>query len=367
MTLYAQQNLGASISELAITDDQQDEAIRSHERGATVPTVLVPGLVWISTSNPAIQAADLSSALVSPASHAEAALLRRSSDWLYLMDTRHPQLNAGGTVKLTQNLDCGTKALTNLGPSTGGTNAARRVDVLLKDGTNPATANISMGGNRLTNLGAPSAATDAVRKQDLDAAGSISSQQFVHAGSITDPTYLLTHHPLGDGATIIRSFIQTTRKPRVLDISMFGSAVRSDNNDRQGWVEAQLRLSYAPPVSDPGGPFRHGLGYIRFNQFPSSGPDGTAFTGLLGVHGDTPRFGGVRWKMNQYIGSVGSSLLKFRLSVEWFHGNYTEGPYVNASGLLIYIEDNNPPLHKLTFSNSTSGTGQLILNVLGWD
>lgn len=367
MSLYGPQNLGASISEFAIADDGQDEAIRSHERGSSEPTVLIAGLNWNSTNNTIIQAADGASALVSPGTHADAILTRKASSWQYLLDARYPQLNAGGTVKLEADLDCGAQKLTNLGPSTLATSAARRTDVVLKDGGNDFTADQSMGGNKLTNVGTPTAAGDAATKAYVDSGGAASTEQFVHAGILGGANYLLTEHPSGDGGTVTESFIETAKPPRELSLSIFGSVVQSDNNSRQGRVQMQLELQYIPPFSDPGGAMLHGLGSVEFFDFYGTADQNNYVTELLGKVQATTRFGGLRWQMNQYRVSNDVTLLPFRLSVEFFHNNYNGGSYTNASGLLIYIENTSTPLHKLTESDSTSGTGQLVLNVTGWD
>ena len=107
MGLWAPQALGSSISAMAVADDGQDEAIRSHERGPTAPTSKPTGLLWNSTDTSTLTGAGLPSG--------DGMLRWNGSAWTGLMDLTQKQVNAGGTIAYAANQPMGGFIHTGLG------------------------------------------------------------------------------------------------------------------------------------------------------------------------------------------------------------------------------------------------------------
>lgn len=146
MTVYAQQNLGSNVSTFAATDDSQDEAIRSHERGSVAPTVKPNGLVWFSTDSATLAGAGFGGGV------SEAALRWDGSDWVGLLDVAEKALNAGGTVVWEADQDAGGFVLGGLADGAAVDEAATVGQTMLLDGSNAMTADLPMGGNLITGL-----------------------------------------------------------------------------------------------------------------------------------------------------------------------------------------------------------------------
>lgn len=173
MTAYANIIVGANLSGFATAINTQNEAIRTHERGSAVPSVLAAGLVWHSLDP--VTLGNLG--LTIP----EALLIRTiSNSWGFLLDPRHAQINAGGTVAMGADLPMRDGAgnrhkITGLKAGTAGDDATRMDQQILRDGSQAFTADQSMGGFRLTNLAAPTDANDAARLADLSSGAFLDS------------------------------------------------------------------------------------------------------------------------------------------------------------------------------------------------
>lgn len=153
MTIYQATNLGENLSQFAVGDDAQDQAIIAHQAGSVEPTIKPHGTLWLRTDYP---------------TYGEALLYRTvGGAWSMLADPDYAALNAGGTVPLAADLPCGGQKLTGLAAGSAAGHSVRYEQAVLVSGANPLAANLNMGGFRLTGVGIPTAATDAARRGDF--------------------------------------------------------------------------------------------------------------------------------------------------------------------------------------------------------
>ncbi len=167
---YQTIGLGTNLSQLASNIDMQNEAIRSHERGTTEPTIKPNGLIWFRTDYPTL---------------GNAMVQWNGSAWVLLLDPDFPALNAGGSVAAAADLPMASHKLTGLAAGTTAGDSVRFEQVVLASGANSMSGDLNLNGHTLTNLGAdldmhtkkitnlaaPGANNDAARKVDVDNAG----------------------------------------------------------------------------------------------------------------------------------------------------------------------------------------------------
>lgn len=158
MPLYQSQVLGTSLSTIVSSDDLQDEAIRTFERGAIVPTIRPTGLLHNSSDTTILAAAGL------PAG--DGMVRWNGAAWTGLMDLTRIQINASGTIAYAADQPMGSNKFTGLAAGSVAGHSVRYEQVVLVNGANTMTANLNMGSNRITNVAAPVAGTDAMRLED---------------------------------------------------------------------------------------------------------------------------------------------------------------------------------------------------------
>lgn len=160
--MYTVFTSGINISELAAKIQAQHEAIRGLERGpnASVPAIVLPGLLWNRTDEP---------------TYGEAIMRYNGTAFTVLMDADFTQINAGGTVVFTANQPMGSHILTGLAAGTAAGHSVRYEQVMLLSGVNAMTDHMNMGAKRITNLAEPTADDHAARRADTrPVAGSVS-------------------------------------------------------------------------------------------------------------------------------------------------------------------------------------------------
>lgn len=366
MTIYNQANLGHSISEVVQQDDLQDEAIRTHERGAVEPSVLADGLLWWSVDNTKIQAAAPAGLLVSPATHSEALLYRSGGAWRYLVDGRHAALNAGGTVKPTADQDFGGKKITNLGVPSAATDHARHGDVLLRSGANAATGNLPMGGNRITGLGEPVDASDAVRLGDLAGMASVTGKFVQH----TAGTPILVG---GTSDATVHRFIATDKPVRRVTLYVEAEARRDVGGSVLCDAIGQIDIVRIAPES--GQDFRrvgHGRVALRrassVVQVRGLGNTANPYDHSLGSMdvGDLGPKGGQLWRSDLFNPQF---VDPWRLYIEFFDGNFGDATLdiEDATGVQIYARRESDGAY-LDFCRVGDGAvGGLQVQLIGWD
>lgn len=165
MTIWAPQNLGDNISEMALADDAQDEAIRSCERGSTEPTLATRpnGCLWLCTNSTILTGLGFGSV-------AEMLLRWDGSNWKPIADVAAPALNAAGTVVPTADLSLGSHKITSLAAGSASTDAARVGQVVLLDGSAAMAANLDLASHEVKNVAAPTTGGSATNKTYVDAA-----------------------------------------------------------------------------------------------------------------------------------------------------------------------------------------------------
>lgn len=224
MAVYGQQNLGSNLSTFAGTDDAQDEAIRSHERGSVAPTIKPNGLVWFSTDATSITGAGFGGGV------SEAALRWDGSDWVGLMDLAEKALNAGGTVAWEADQDADGHMLVGLIPGTDPDHSAAVGQVLLLDGSNPMAGDLDMDGNLITGLADGVADDDAATVGQLPVNGAnIYHNNNRNTGGGGDPVVWKTTN--GD----VANYMQIDFRPKFFVIRTEGRFRNvSDNSDHGG-------------------------------------------------------------------------------------------------------------------------------------
>lgn len=212
MGLWGPQSLGANLSAMALTDDTQDTAIISHQRGTTTPTYPQVGQFWMRTDYSGI---------------GEAVLYYNASNaWTLFADPDFAQLNAGGSVAMAANLPAGGFKLTNLAAGTTAGDSVRYEQVCLLSGSTW-TGNHNAGGNRLTNLGAATTGSDAAR---LDDARQTKDGQFAFIENVviqTDASPTTTFNDVG--------FV-----PREITLRLYGDVTDQDDADLHGTIDEEI-------------------------------------------------------------------------------------------------------------------------------
>lgn len=209
---WAPQNIGENLSVIVAQDDVQDLSIISHQCGAVQPPFLPQGGFWWSTNDPTFPQ-------VLKARQA-------SGDVTNVLDPRHMQLNAGATVPLAADMDCGLKRLKRVAPSAASTDAIQRGEAVLRDGSQAWTGIQNAAGNRLINVGAPSAPDDAVRLRDLTtgvAQTVYGSNRAV--GNSSGPFPIVRDRDDADGSSVVLGFV-----PRRLRITVYGNKLRRQSD-----------------------------------------------------------------------------------------------------------------------------------------
>ena len=221
MGLWAPQSLGSSLSSMAVTDDAQDEAIRSHERGSTAPTSKPTGLLWDCTDSSTLSGAGLPSG--------DGMLRWNGSAWTGLMDLTQKQVNAGGTVTYGANQPMGGYIHTGLGAGSASGHSVRYEQVLLRSGANAMTGNLDAGSYQITNLAAPSSSSHAARLADIPTAiGKAWFNNNRDAAGSSKPVKTRT----GSGDTT--NFCESGFIPRKFTVRLGGTARRIDTDGSTG-------------------------------------------------------------------------------------------------------------------------------------
>lgn len=109
---YQQQSLGAALSTVVATDDTQDEAMRSMERGSSEPTIKPAGLLWWCSNGTILSSVGVG--VPSAVQTDGMALLRwNGSAWKYVCPEQ-PLLDAAGKQKWLGTIDANGQQLDNL-------------------------------------------------------------------------------------------------------------------------------------------------------------------------------------------------------------------------------------------------------------
>lgn len=166
MTVYQQVLLGSNLSQFASSIETQHEAIRSHERGSTEPTIKPAGLIW-SCTNGTILNTLTATQVGGPWS--EALARWDGSAWVLQGDPRYPAINAGGTVKMAAALLMNGQQIQGLAAGSSSGHVPRMDQCLLRDGSYAATADLNMGGFAISGLATPTLSGHATRKDYVDA------------------------------------------------------------------------------------------------------------------------------------------------------------------------------------------------------
>lgn len=212
MGLWGPQTLGSNLSVMALTDDAQDTAIISHQRGTTTPPYPQVGQFWVRTDYSGIGEAVM--------------YYTASSSWTLFADPDFAQLNAGGTVAPVANLPMGGFKLTNLAAGSSAGDSVRYEQVCLLSGSTW-TGNHNAGGNKLTNLGAPTSGSDAAR---LDDAQRDADGQFAFIENVviqTDASPTTTYNDVG--------FV-----PREVTLRLYGNVTDQADADLHGTMDEEL-------------------------------------------------------------------------------------------------------------------------------
>lgn len=152
MPLYSAITTAADLSQLVALLAAQDEAIRSLERGATAPGAATAGALWNRTDHGYAGGAG------------DAVYRSNGTSYSFLLDPRHAQLNAGGTVSLTGPLNFGGQKGTNAADGTSPTDLATVGQVAAL--ASAWTGDVDGGGHELRNLGAPAASDQSAARVD---------------------------------------------------------------------------------------------------------------------------------------------------------------------------------------------------------
>lgn len=240
MSIYQATNLGSNLSQFAVNDDAQDQAIMAHQRGTTTPVVAPLGSFWHRTNHPTF---------------GECIQVLMGTGWQELLDPEHMALNAGGTVPLEADLDAGGFKIIDLDPATQAGEAATYDQVLLLDGSNPMAADMDMGGFRITNLDAPVDDNDAARKVDLAGV-----RFFRTTGGGSDR---IDSGPLPTTTTFIERINETPFVPEKVIITIKGNLRDANDLDQ---IDAHATLSAIIPrwrhETSNGGIFEWVAGHI---------------------------------------------------------------------------------------------------------
>jgi hypothetical protein len=173
MGLYSLLTTGVNLSQLITQLELRHQAMRSHERGTSTPTVLEIGALWERTDYPTI---------------GNALMRYNGSSYAFLLDPDFGQINAGGTVPYAANQAMGSNKFTGLAAGSGAGDSVRYEQVLLLSG-GTMTGMINTGGNRVTNLPGPADGTDAARAFYVDAragqVGTVSWDPSLVSGAVT--------------------------------------------------------------------------------------------------------------------------------------------------------------------------------------
>lgn len=204
MTTYAPPDVGANLSDIVTNLGETFDAVRSQERGGTVPPNAIRGQLWDCTDSVTLTAMGVSA-------WGEALAYYNSSDtWVALADVRYACLNAGGTAVPVANLPMGGYIHTGLGAGSANGHSVRYEQVPKLSTSNTFTNTLTFSGSgaivngtqvldmnsqKITNLAAPSADGDAARKVDVDAAAGVVGTATISGGSSLDATVTLGFLP----------------------------------------------------------------------------------------------------------------------------------------------------------------------------
>jgi hypothetical protein len=360
MGLYAQQNLGDAMSQIVIFDDTQDEAIRSLERGNTLPTVLVTGLLHDSTSSTNIQNVDNPGTIVSIATHTEALIRYHGAGWNYLLDLRHPALNSGGTVKMGASLDLGGQKIVSLAAGMAIGDAIRKDQAVLVDGTQALTGDWSAGTNKITDLAAPTNPNDAARLADIT--GDVTRGRGALFQNL-NAAEIFSKNPVGGPiGTITHRLNETDFRPRRADIAIKARMNDSTDFGTNGQIEAFLQVPAFLSQADNGGIYTLPIGWAKIwtgsslewaQLFADYAP------GLVGPAG------GAQVRSQAFkLSAIGQNM---KLYVEFHDETFNEGGLVNASGVEIYVVRDDNGEYQEFDEFGGGGAGVLQLMVTGFD
>lgn len=255
MSVYNEIITGANLSQFAQDINLQNDAIRSHERGASEPSITPTGLLWHCTNTTILAGLGITNIT-------EAWLVWKGTGWAFVADPQQAAINAGGTIKWGANQPMGGHKFTDMGLGSAGTDSVRLDQVVLRDGSQALTADWSAGGNKITNLGEPTADTDAARRMDVGGTA--------HFMSGLDQASRIDAGPIaGDAGGIWVSRInQTAFVPEMAIITIRARLNRAKDGMQ---IDSEVRLSLSIPrnrhipASSNGGIFYVDGGHVRRN------------------------------------------------------------------------------------------------------
>ena len=355
MTIYAQANLGQTISGIVLADDAQDEAIRSHERGNVEPTVLIDGLLWNSLDQTIINASSTPGWW--PTDTSDAILIRRGGSWETFADARYPQLNAGGTVQMIANLRMNSLKITGLADGTDPNDGANVGQVVLVSGANAMTGALAMGANKITGLADGTDPQDAVTFGQLgSASGNATGKSFQNLNA--SPIY--TGATSGTGLPIVHRLMETESVPRLAEILLATELRDGDDFDGRGNLWARLSVPNYVAQADNSGVVAFPLGWIRQN---STGSAWTQLFGSVSTSHTSPQGGRV---IESDIFTQGGE--DWRLYVEFHDGTFNAGGITNGTGVEFYvIREDNGIYADLDELGAGGASAFLQVNVFGYN
>lgn len=203
MATYSPPSTGVNISDFVTNIGASFDAVRSMERGATVPPNVVRGQLWDCTDSTTLTGLGV-------AALGEAIVWRNGSDaWVLFADPEYACINRGGTIAFAANQPMGGYKFTGLAAGTSNGDSVRYEQVVLLAGsTMTGTLGFSgsgkivngsqvldMNSQKITNLAAPSADSDAARKVDVANSAGVSGTATISGGSSLDATVSLGFQP----------------------------------------------------------------------------------------------------------------------------------------------------------------------------
>ena len=232
MTIYQQIPGGEVLSALVARINEQQDAIRTCERGSVEPTSKPIGLLWWCTNATILSG-------VTPTLHAgisEALLVWTGTAWKFLLDAEHaPLLRSGENSPIADIPFAGFK-VTGLGDGASSGHSVHYGQVVLRSGANAWTGSQNAGGNRITNLAAPVDPGDAARKGDIPTG----SGQTWFGGNrhlTHEVKYLDENAGLPSDYDTVCGF-----KPRHLRIRLEGRFRRQDNNSIEALAQTVVQV-----------------------------------------------------------------------------------------------------------------------------
>lgn len=219
MAVYSVITTASNLSQLVGLITTQHDAMLGHQRGVTTPTIKPAGCFWIDTT-------------VGGAGQVK---ISDGTNFTLLLDARHAQINAGGTVAFAADQAMGGFKLTGLAAGSAAGHSVRYEQVLLLSGVNTMTGNLNMGSNKVTNLAAPTANSDAARLIDVykDQNALCNLDENVQLEQQASPSTTFQTVQGGPNGSFV---------PLILHLKIKGTLVDQSDNDPHGSVDLEYTI-----------------------------------------------------------------------------------------------------------------------------